>query len=179
MGQLVSISTEWAKADIRVSIRSGVLGACSFSADHVVTGAVEAGIDFTKLDASKISYDEATNTYTLTLPAPQLTSCRIEYINQYNGSATLCPGNDWDELRILANYVALADLRDEAIERGILDRARIEAEILMANFVSALTEGSKVNIQFEEQSELIFPSSCNPEAPRGWTTSDGGITWQR
>jgi hypothetical protein len=90
MGQLVSVSAQLAKADIYVGVKQGALNACGFSANHVAQGTVEAGIDLAQISDGDIVFDEKSNTFTITLPAPQLTSCRIDFIRQYQRSTTTC-----------------------------------------------------------------------------------------
>ena len=93
LGQLVTVSSEVAKAGIQVSVNEGFLNAGYYSANHATVGVIEAGIDITTMDKDDVSYDSTMNTYTLRLPAPNITSCRIEYIDQYDGSLTLLPAD--------------------------------------------------------------------------------------
>ena len=79
-GQLVVVSVEVARADIHISVEDGRW--CSHDADFVAQGAIDAGIDFGALEEDIVTYDWATDSYTLRLPQPGLTSCRIEYIRQ-------------------------------------------------------------------------------------------------
>jgi hypothetical protein len=46
----------------------------------------------------------------------------VDYIRQYDTSTTAC-SIDWDEARLLAQYVSLQELRDDTLEAGILNRA--------------------------------------------------------
>lgn len=173
LGQLVSISAQLAKAEIGVSITQGALNSCNFSATHVAQGTIEAGVDLTRVSEDAIEYDSSTNTYTIALPSPQLTSCRIDFIRQYNRSFTAC-AVDWDEARVLANYIALNDFRDDAIEGGILNRAQQEVRVIVTNFVQALT-GDNVEVVFpEEPQDIPYPSSCTPEVPEGWSQNQTG-----
>lgn len=174
LGQLVSISAQLAKADIDVGVQQGGLNACGFSASHVAQGTIEAGIDLAGIDTANISYDAQADTYTVTLPAPALTSCRIDFIRQYSRSTTVC-NVDWDEARLLANYIAVNDFRDDALEGGILDRAMAEARLVLSNFISALT-GSRVTLVFEEGAGAI-PASCAPETPPGWFYDETSGSW--
>lgn len=176
LGQLVSVSTQLAKADIAVGIQQGVLNTCGFSANHVAQGAIEAGIDLTHITPDDIRYDEARNTYVVTVPAPQLTSCRVDYIRQYDRSTTAC-NVDWDEARLLASYTALIDFRDDALEGGILTRAENEARLVLGNFVSAVT-GSSVEIVFSETQQPL-PPSCQPSVPSGWMIDPATGGWTR
>ena len=77
MGQLVVISAELARGDIHVAISDG---ACSHGANHVAQGVIEAGIEFSVIDEDDIEGDFFSASYTIQLPPPELTSCRMEYI---------------------------------------------------------------------------------------------------
>jgi hypothetical protein len=168
LGQLVSVSAELAKADIFIGVQQGQFNACGFSANHVAQGAVEAGIDLTKVTPNNIEYDETTNTYTILLPAAELTSCRIDFIRQYERSLTVC-NVDWDEARLLANYQALTEFRDDALESDLLGRAEQEARIAIGDFVTTVT-GARVNVVFAAPDGAPpLPASCQPDIPQGWT----------
>ena len=175
IGQLVSISVQMAEPEINVGVQQGGLNACGFLATHVAEGTIEGGMDMTQITDDSIEYDAATETYTIHLPAPQLTSCRIDYIRQYNRSTTVC-NVDWDGARVIANYKALNNFRDDALEGGILQRAEVEARLVIGNFVGALT-GSRVNIEFAETETTAVPSSCVPPVPEGWTYLEATDEW--
>lgn len=177
LGQLVSVSTQLAKADISVGVQAGVLNACGYSTNHVAQGAVEAGIDLTSITTEDIRYDEASNTYVVTVPAPQLTSCRVDYIRQYDRSTTAC-NVDWDEARLLASYTSLVDFRDDALEGGILRRAELETRLVLGNFVELVT-GRNVEIVFETPEQPVLPPSCQPEVPAGWFQDPSTGMWVR
>jgi hypothetical protein len=174
LGQLVSVSTQLAKADVGVNVAQGALNACGFSANHVVQGGVEAGIDLTRITLNNVVFDAARNTYVITLPYPQLTSCRVDYIRQYDRSFTTC-NVDWDQARLLANYATINDFRDESVEGGILDRAASEARLVVANFVSIIT-GANVEVVFEPPQPGAMAASCSPALPDGWQLDANG-TW--
>lgn len=176
LGQLVSISVQLAQADISVGIQQGTGNVCGISASHVAQGTIEAGIDFAAVGEDDVSYDEATNTYTIRLPAPQLTSCRVDYIRQYDRSTTLC-SVDWDEARLIANYTSLLSFRDDALEGGILTRAQQQTQVVVDAFVQSLT-GANVEITFDTTARAV-PASCQPELPPGWTVDPTTGTWIR
>lgn len=188
LGQLVSVSAQLAKADIYVGIESGIGNACGFGANHVAQGAVEAGIDLTQLSASDVQFDTLRNTYIITLPAAQLTSCRVEYIRQYERTTTAC-NVDWDEARFIANYSTLIDFRDDSLEGGILLRAEGEARDVIVNFIG-LTTGANVEVNFRPAVQPTgqaggtttgagaLPTSCQPGTPQGWRVTANG-TWTR
>ncbi len=177
MGQLVSVSAQVAKADVQVSIYQGAFNACGFKANHVVQGAVEAGIDLTKIGVNDLSYDSVRGVYTLTVPEPELTSCRVDYIRQYDRSFTTC-SVDWDEARLLANYMALTQFRDDSVEGGILTRAESETQLVLGNFVRLLT-GHPVEIVFQQPDATITPPSCEPASPEGWAYDPNSNVWQK
>ena len=178
MGELVSVSVQLAKADVQVNVTQGTMNACGYGASHVAQGAVEAGIDLTKITAGALSYDEARGTYVLTVPEPQLTSCRVDYIRQYDRSFTTC-SVDWDEARLLANYLALTQFRDDAVEGGILTRAESETKVVLGNFIRLVT-GHPVEIDFAPSPEATsMPSSCEPDLPAGWSYSPSTNLWAK
>jgi hypothetical protein len=180
LGQLVSISASVAKADIAVVVDTGgVGGLCNHRANHVAQGAVEAGIDFTQITENNITYNESTDTYTITLPPPQITSCRIEYIRQYerDGGNPTC-GIDWDSVRLIANYVATEEFAQDTLDGGILERAETETTTLMESFIFSLT-GSNVIVQYADAGATIIPPSCQPQLPNGWTYDEATNNWIR
>ena len=178
IGQLVTVSAEVDKTDVRVEISEGFLNAGYYSESHVAIGVIEAGIEFAAIDEDSISYDEANDRYTLTLPPPTITSCRIEYIDQYGGSLTLLPA-DWDVIRQLAQHDAISLFVQDMIEARILDRAEEESTLRMGDFVSAMT-GKQTQIEFERlNGELELPVSCNPDPPVGWRKDSESGAWGR
>lgn len=177
LGQLVSVNVQLAKADIHVGVQQGALNACGYSANHVAVGAVEAGVDLTQISDANVIHDAVADRYTLTVPAPQITSCRIDFIRQYDRSTTAC-AVDWDEARILAQAVALQEFRDDALEGGILARAEREAAVALDSFVEALT-GRPVEIVFAPSGEAATPPSCQPQPPQGWTFDPTTNSWSK
>ena len=175
MGQLVTVKHEVAKTDIKVEIHRGFLNAGYYSANHMAIGAIEAGINFDAIVEDSIQF--ADDAYTLTLPAPIITSCRIEYIDQNEHSFTLLSA-DWDMVRQIAHAEAMDQFAKEMIEAGILERAADEAAIRIGDFVRYLT-GNPASIEFEDSNgDQALPDSCKPNAPSGWEkTAEGG--WKR
>jgi hypothetical protein len=181
MGQLVSVSAQLAKADIFVGVQQGALNACGFSAKHVAQGTVEAGIDLTQISEADIAFDEASKTYTITLPAAQLTSCRIDFIRQYERSTTTC-NVDWDAARLLANYEALKGFQSDAVDGGITQRAEQQAKLTLGNFITLLYkeiqgQDVKVVFKFDSSKSSPLPASCQPDAPDGWKYDDASQSW--
>ncbi|MCY3832788.1 MAG: DUF4230 domain-containing protein [Chloroflexi bacterium] len=178
LGSLVTAHEE-AGQEVEVSVNAGIANLCGHSANHFSFGVIEAGIDFSNIDEDDIEPPilGILGGYNIQLPAPQLTSCRIEYITQYDGSFTLC-GTNWDTVRQLAQYEAMAHFVAEAKENGILARAQEEARYVVENFVSGLT-GRPVRAEFTKQeTELPLPQSCQSIIPSGWVKDENGA-WRR
>ena len=194
LGQLVTIGAQFAKADIVVGVREGRLNVCGHSASYVAQGSVQAGVDLLRIGPEDISYDAVADRYTLRLPAPQITSCSLDMIDQYTQTATAC-NPDYDALRQIAGYTALTEFATDAVEGGLLERARREAQITLSSFIRALT-GSDVVITFadqqppaqaesmaeataEAQAGPPRPASCQPRQPPGWTYDPVSGQWSR
>ena len=175
LGNFVTATHEVAKTDIKVEIHRGFLNSGYYSANHYAIGAIEAGISFDDIGEDSIRF--ADDTYILTLPAPIVSSCRIEHIDQNEQSFTLLSA-DWDLVRQIAQAEAMDQFAQEMVEAGLLERAAEEAEIRVGDFVSNLT-GSSAIVQFEDRNgQLDLPDSCRPVAPSGWEkTEEGG--WKR
>lgn len=175
IGQLVTVTSVVDKTDVHVEIHRGILNAGYYSANHYAIGAIEAGIDFGAIDANSIRFED--DVYTLTLPAPVITSCRIEHIDQNQYSLTLLSA-DWDMVRQLAQADALMQFVEDMIEFGILERAEEETALRLGDFVRELT-GKPAQIIFAERtSELELADSCQPYTPSGWVKDTDGA-WKR
>ncbi|MCY4147600.1 MAG: DUF4230 domain-containing protein [Chloroflexi bacterium] len=172
-------SSEEAGQQVEVSVNDGIANLCEHGANHFSYGVIEAGIDFSAIDEGDIEPPALGifGGYTIQLPPPRITSCRIEYINQYDGSFTLC-GTNWDTVRQLAQHEAMENFIAAAKENDILARAEEEAGYVVANFVSGLTS-RPVRVEFapqEDDSEL--PQSCQSIIPAGWVKDENGA-WKR
>lgn len=175
IGQLVTVTSLIDTTDVKVEIHQGFLNAGYYSASHIAIGAIEAGVDFDKIDEDSIQFHD--DVYTLTLPPSIITSCRIEHIDQNQHSFTLLSA-DWDMVRQLAEHDAISQFVQEMIEAGILERAEEGAELLLGEFVRDLT-GKATHIVFESRDgELELPPSCRPIMPSGWAKDADGA-WQR
>ena len=170
VAELVTVNSELGTIDIEVEIHRGFLNAGYYSASHIAIGAIDAGIDFEKID--KYAIELRNDVYSITLPAPMITSCRIEYIDQNQHSFTLLPA-DWDMVRQIAHAEALDEFAQRMIEKGILERAAEEAEFRIGEFVMNLT-GLASRFEFQERTgEPELPDSCLSIPPSGWEKADG------
>ncbi len=176
IGQLVTVTSEIGTTDVQVEIHQGFLNAGYYSASHIAIGAIEAGIDFEKIDEDNVQFRD--DGYTLTLPPSIITSCRIEHIDQNQHSFTLLQA-DWDMVRQIAQAEAIEQFANEMIEAGILKRAKERAEELIVDFVEDLT-GKATRVVFEaSERELELPQSCKPIPPSGWLKDEESGVWKR
>jgi hypothetical protein len=179
LGQLISTSGGFAKADIGVSIQQGAFGSCNHSANHVAAATITAGIDLYKINENAVTYDAATDTYTLIVPRPVITGCSMDFIDQYerNLNVPTC-GVDWDDARQIAQYEGMVSLRNDAMAGGLLETAERQTEFALTSFITALT-GSNVIIEFEEELLTTHEAygNCNPQPPRDWTFDESVGQW--
>ena len=175
IAELVTVSGKISAVDVDVEIHRGFLNAGFYSANHVAIGAIDAGIKFDEIEDDDITLKD--DTYFINLPAPTITSCRIEYIDQNQQSFTLLPA-DWDMVRQIAQAEALDKFAKGMIEEGILERAAEEAAYRIGDFVMNLT-GMPAIVEIKVRSgALELPDSCNPTSPTGWVKDVDGA-WKR
>ena len=138
---------------------------------------IEAGISFDEIHKNSVTYNSRSQTYTLKLPAPELTSCRIEYIRLIKVSFSMC-NPDWDRTRTLAEVQAMRDFVDESLEKGLLDEAEERSELILGEFVSTIT-GKRVNVTFEKQGSIPKrDASCQNFSTGGWHYNKAQNFWQ-
>ncbi len=181
LGQLVSTSAGFAKADIAVGIQQGRFAACNHSANHVASATINAGIDLFEISEDAVTYDEGTDTYTIVAPRPVLTSCSVDFIDQYERNLAIPTCRvDWDDARQIAQYEAMIDLRRDAVDGGLLETAERQTQLALTSFVRALT-GSNVVVEFadtELTDEQVF-ANCQPTPPRDWVYVEADRQWVR
>ena len=171
LGQLVTVTVETSKVDVFVEVNKGRPE--YFSAHHRSTGVIEAGINFDEINVDSILYDTSRDFYTVILPSPTITSCRIEDIEQYGWSVTVFQA-PWDSVRRLAQYDSLVRFANDMKEEGILDQAKEQTESRMADFVSAIIRKPVLIVFKESKEDAGFPDSCNPDPPDDWEKNEDG-----
>ncbi|MDE2748489.1 MAG: DUF4230 domain-containing protein [Chloroflexota bacterium] len=173
--QLVVVKNELTRRSFHVGLKDGL---CSHGADFTAQGVIEAGIDFDKIDEDSVAYNPRNQTYTLKLPAPEFTSCRIEYIRLVKNSFSMC-NPDWDRARTLAEVQVMKDFVADSQEDGLIDDAAERTEIILGEFVRSIT-GKRVNVTFEKQGGAPKrDASCRPRALGGWRYNASKNTWQK
>ena len=173
--QLVVVKDEVAKRNFHVGVKDGL---CSHGGDFTAQGVIEAGIDFDAIDDDSVTYDSASQTYTLKLPAPEFTSCRIEYIRLIKNSFSMC-NPDWDRARTLAEVQVMSEFVKQSQEDGLLEDAAERSELILGDFVRVLT-GKRVEVTFDKQkASPKRDSSCRPSAGGGWRYYRAKNVWQK
>ncbi|MBO9309021.1 MAG: DUF4230 domain-containing protein [Chloroflexi bacterium] len=186
LGQLTTYEAQFAKAGVSVSLRWGIAGTCYVGAKHAVQGTVRAAIDLTKLSERDIVYDQSAKRLILSLPSPTVVACSVDEIIQYDafGATPLC-NVSYDELRQVAQYIAINNFRDEAQRSGLLERAQSQAKVLIESFLHTLLSnlpdqaGVSVTAQFVPADQVTYDRACHPSLPLGWTYDAERNIWQR
>ena len=149
---------------------------CSHGGEFTAHGVIEAGIDFDEIDEDSLTFNTRSQSYTLNLPAPELTSCRIDYIRLMRVSFSMC-NPDWDRARTLAEVQAMRDFINESLEDGLLDEAEQRSEVILGEFVSTIT-GKLVNVSFEKPGSIPKRNpSCHNFSTGEWHYNKAGNIW--
>ena len=107
-------------------------------------GEIKAGIDFTQVT---VEVDNETKTITVKLPETKITSSEIDPDSYKLYSVTnniLNPISPDDFALSLSDLIHTEEER--AIEKGLLQKAQKNAEVLIRNFVKSYAEGYKITI---------------------------------
>lgn len=130
----------------------------------IATGHINAGVDLNQLKPQDVTF--ADGVLTITLPAPSLQDCFLNeqetrVVSQTGGPFAHTTGqNDLDEE---SRRYAVRQFRDMALEEGILDEARIRAEVTIQQFVGALGINTVKNVKISTRlpdSSPPLPASC-------------------
>ncbi|MCY3917888.1 MAG: DUF4230 domain-containing protein [Chloroflexi bacterium] len=179
-GQLITMKAEMALVGLEVRYWANI--ACEYSTKHAAVGVIEAGIDLEQIDEDSITYNVRENSYVISAPAPAISSCRIEELDQYikqGGGTATCFANEWMDMAEIARHLAMRRFVQEALEDDTLERAGKQAEFALGNLIRELT-GSKVHIKFADApEEPVLPDSCQPQLPLGWRGPDDEGKWIR
>ena len=175
VGQLITIKKEIADVGLEVRYRGHIN--CEYSAKHAAVGVIEAGVDLEAINEDSIKYDVGNNAYLILVPAPAISSCRIEEIDQYlqqGGGTATCFANEWMDMEDIARHLAMDRFVKEAQGDNTLERAGKQAEFVLGNLIRELT-GSRVHIEYAKApDEPSLPESCEHDLPLGWRQDDEG-----
>lgn len=129
----------------------------------VAAADVEAGVDLTQMSDGDVVIEPDEGRATLTLPAPEIFSAHLDnertYVHTRDTDALAARD---DHLETRARREAEATLRESAIESGILDRARRNAETALRTLVTALGY-DHVEIRWRDQIEGTEVPEPQPE----------------
>jgi hypothetical protein len=129
----------------------------------VAVGHIDAGIDVSAMTADDLVYAQDESTLTVFLPAPALQTCFLDEQKSYVVSRQ--SGIFASPMRNLESHTrlfALRQYRDLALEDGILDEARIQAETVIREFLG-IVSGADLTIQVEfrdSDPDAALPESC-------------------
>jgi hypothetical protein len=128
----------------------------------VAVGHIDAGLDVKQISEEDIAYDTASNTLSLTLPAPTLQNCfldeNLSYTVQRNTALFASPmTNLEDDVR----QYAVREFRNKAVEEGILEDAKREAQTTFSEFLGMVSNNVNIALIFEEPlADIEYPESC-------------------
>ncbi|MFN8562475.1 MAG: hypothetical protein U0703_12850 [Anaerolineae bacterium] len=105
-----------------------------------------------------------------------MTSCRVDYIRQYDRSFTTC-SVDWDEAPAGELHGAQRLPRRRRRRRHPHPR-QIRSAAGARQFLRLLT-GHQVEIVFEQPEATVVPPSCQPAQPPGWTLDPNSNVWRK
>lgn len=173
LGWLVTVQQELTVVNLEV--RDPASLGCTYSAKHVGTGAIEAGIDLMSIAEGSIQRNLFGYPEKVIAPAPVISSCRIEEFYQYDrrgGWTPTCFGNYWDEMKEIGRHLAMETFVDEALNDGILEKAERQASLVLKAHIQDLI-GGQVEIEFEAApEEPVIPDSCQINRPENWIPHD-------
>lgn len=179
IGHLITIRQEFAAVDLEV--RDPAPLGCTYTAQHVAKGVVEAGIDLTAIDEDNIQRNLFRYPVKVNVPSPAISSCRIEYFRQYDkkgGGTAKCFGNNWDAMSEIGRHLAMELFVSEALERDILEITEEQVSLVLGSSIRNLI-GGQVQIVFEDRLEdPIIPQSCKIKPPANWEPREDG-SWRR
>lgn len=128
----------------------------------VAVGHIDAGIDVSQITEEDIVYDAETNTLSLTLPSPTIQNCFLDENETYTverNTAFFAAGvtNLEDHVR----QYAVRQFRDEALEEGILEDSKAEAEAVLSEFLGVVSSDVEIELIFEDPiADAEYPDSC-------------------
>jgi len=125
----------------------------------IAVGYVEAGIDMSKLSAADVT--QQGDTITIKLPSPQLLSCYLdENASQIVARDTGIFARPASNLDQEARRFAIRQARDDAVNKGVLDEAKSNAQTLVTKFVSGLGVKNVSVVLGQSQGAPVYPDSC-------------------
>ena len=114
-------------------------------------GVINAGVDFTM---AEVKVDDAAKKIEIKLPAPEIMGGEVDPDSRVIYSENNNLLNPIDLETVLMSFDdMLADEEAKALDRGILDKAKDNAQNILMNFLNAVTgdSGYKIKVTFEDE----------------------------
>jgi len=186
LADLVTYETQFARANIAISVRYGVGGVCNVGAKHAIQGSIRAAIDLSSITREDVQFDPAKNQLTLTVPGPRLAFCALDTpgIIQYDTFGRVpvtCP-QPYAEFIPIAAYVAMTGFRQSAREGNMLERAERQAQVVLEGILkAAIPNGERVRVvvNFDKARTPPDDPSCVPSPPQGWRYDPVRNRWDK
>lgn len=129
------------------------------------SGYVTAGVDLSQLSEQNVQISGTT--LTLTLPAPTLQDCFFdESTSEIIGERRAFFQGSPQELQVTGRRIVINSIRDSALEAGILNEAKAQAEEAVTNFLQLAAGGQFTTIRViaappnPPVDPALLPSSC-------------------
>jgi hypothetical protein len=173
-GMLVTSEMNKSNRNIRVNVVHGFLNANGYGASHFAEGTIFAGIDLESdvVRVTKVNDKE----YKIMLPAPEITSCSLKPLTQYDRSTSAVA--NWESTLDLASYMALNEFLSGALADGILENAKQSGKRVVGDLVRAVV-GNDVTIQIDFQTlpKPRIDDTCVAHEPLNWIYNPANSEW--
>jgi hypothetical protein len=173
-GMLVTTESHQSNRNIRVNVIYGLLNANGYGASHFAEGTIFAGIDLESDEVKVTKIDE--KHYTIMLPAPEITSCSLKPLTQYDRSTSAV--GDWDAALDLASYMALNEFVSNALSTNILDDAEKSGKRVVGDLIRAVVgDDVSVEINFHSAQTPRIDDTCIAHEPEAWVYNAEKSEW--
>jgi hypothetical protein len=173
-GMLVTSEMNKSNRDIRVNVVHGLLNANGYGASHFAEGTIFAGIDLESdlVRVTKISDKH----YKIMLPAPEITSCSLKPLTQYDRSTSAVA--NWDATLDLASYMAITEFVSDALTDGILENAEQSGKRVVGDLVRAVVGNDvEIEISFHSVQTPKIDDTCEAHEPLDWVYNPEKFEW--
>jgi hypothetical protein len=173
-GMLVTSESHQSNRNIRVNVIYGLLNANGYGASHFAEGTIFAGVDLESDLVQVTKIDD--KHYKIMLPAPQITSCSLKPLTQYDRSTSAVA--NWDSALDLASYMALNEFVNTALEGGLLDDAKQSAKRVVGDLIRAVV-GTDIGIEidFHTVETPKIDDTCIAHEPLSWAYNAETAEW--
>lgn len=173
-GMLVTSEMNKSNRDIRVNVVHGLLNANGYGASHFAEGTIFAGID---LDSDLVRVTKINDKqYKIMLPAPEITSCSLKPLTQYDRSTSAVA--NWESTLDLASYMAITEFVSDALIDGILENAEQSGKRVVGDLVRAVVGNDvEIEISFHRVQTPTIDDTCEAHEPLDWVYNPEKFEW--